>query len=100
MNRRRWDFEMPGTRRSHAGHEMQTVIHRHWGGRPRMAARLCLTCYLIVREWHVCGRRLPSGRRCRRPAQVVRGAPWPCVQCADRRARDEMCARLLRRRPA
>jgi hypothetical protein len=94
MTRQRWDFEMPGTRRSHASHELMTVIHRRWGGRPRMAARLCLTCHLIVREWHVCGRPLPSGRACKRPASVVRGAPWPCVECG---ARQRVRERLRRR---
>jgi hypothetical protein len=94
--RRHWDFEMPGHKRSHARHELQTVIHRYLGGRPRMAARICLTCHLIVREWYVCGRPLSTGRRCRRPANVIKGAPWPCVECAEiERVREQ-----LRRRSA
>jgi hypothetical protein len=69
---RRWDFEMPGQQRDHRRHEQMSVLHRRdWRGRPRLAARLCLTCRLILREWKPCGVTVSTGHPCLRPAVHV-----------------------------
>lgn len=81
MAPRRWKYELPSDRADHTGHELLSVCHR-WDrhGRPRLGARLCLGCMVIIREWRICGRRLSTGRPCLSPAVMVRGAAYPCCR--------------------
>ena len=87
MTARRWDFEMPGQHRDHRGHEQMSVCHRRdHRGRPRLAARLCLTCMLILREWKPCGVSDTTGYPCLRPAvHVAKHIYHPCDRHAGTR---------------
>jgi hypothetical protein len=80
MSGRRWRYEFPSDRRDHRGHSVFTTCHRKdERGKPRLAGRFCWTCYVIIREWRLCGRPTQTGRPCMRPAIVIKGAPWPCT---------------------
>ena len=69
MKHLRRDFAMPGDRRDHRRHRQLSGCHRRdHRGRPRLVARLCLTCMLILVEWRLCGRPPQTGHPCMRPA--------------------------------